>query len=154
MTITSPSPYAAAAATTSPTTPTATPPTQTLNQADFLKLLTVQLSQQDPMQPMDDTAFVGQMAQFTALQQSSDIDTQITALNANNSLQTGAGLIGSNVTLKTATGNVSGQVQSVDSSSGSVQINVNGVLYPLNQVIGVAPPPAATSPASSTSTAN
>ncbi len=151
MTITSPSPYAAATAANTQSTAPASNPATTLTQADFLKLLTVQLAQQDPMKPMDDTAFVGQMAQFTALQQSSDIDTQITALNANNSLQTGAGLIGSTVTLKTSTGNITGQVQSEDSSSGSVQINVNGTLYPLSQVIGVAPP--AVQPSSS-STAN
>src|SRR5476649_2185268 len=108
MTITSVSP-ASAATTANPTATPGTPP-KTLGQADFLKLLTVQLAQQDPLKPMDDTAFVAQMAQFTALQQTSDMSKQITSLNATNSLQTGASLIGGQVTLRTAQGDVTGQV--------------------------------------------
>lgn len=40
---------------------------QTLGQADFLKLLTTQLSQQDPLAPTDNQAMLAQMAQFSAL---------------------------------------------------------------------------------------
>src|SRR5476649_1476958 len=142
MTTTATSPVSAAVgAASQPAAATATAP-KTLGQADFLKLLTVQLAQQDPLKPMDDTAFVAQMAQFTSLQQTSDMDTQITALNANSSLQTGAALIGGTVTLRTATGDVTGQVQSVDNSTTTVRLNVNGTLYPLGQVIAVAPAPA------------
>src|SRR3954470_9925300 len=36
---------------------------------DFLKLLVGQLQHQDPMQPADDTQFIGQMAQFSQLEQ-------------------------------------------------------------------------------------
>lgn len=41
--------------------------TQSLGQADFLKLLTTQLSQQDPLQPADNKDMLAQMAQFSAL---------------------------------------------------------------------------------------
>jgi flagellar basal-body rod modification protein FlgD len=41
--------------------------TQTLGQADFLRLLTTQLSQQDPLAPQDNQAMLAQMAQFSAL---------------------------------------------------------------------------------------
>src|SRR3954466_12630637 len=51
---------------------------------DFLKLLVGQLQHQDPMQPADDTQFIGQMAQFSQLEQESntaastdDIATQL-----------------------------------------------------------------------------
>ena len=40
---------------------------QTLGQADFLRLLTTQLSQQDPLEPTDNQAMLAQMAQFSAL---------------------------------------------------------------------------------------
>jgi flagellar basal-body rod modification protein FlgD len=36
---------------------------------DFLKLLVGQLQHQDPMQPADDNQFIGQMAQFSQLEQ-------------------------------------------------------------------------------------
>lgn len=42
----------------------------------FLKLLMTQLSNQDPLNPMEDTEFIGQMAQFTTIE-------QIQNLNAN-----------------------------------------------------------------------
>ena len=41
--------------------------TQSLGQADFLKLLTTQLSNQDPLAPTDNQAMLAQMAQFSAL---------------------------------------------------------------------------------------
>lgn len=40
---------------------------QTLGQADFLKLLTTQLAQQDPLEPTDNKEMITQMAQFSAL---------------------------------------------------------------------------------------
>jgi len=38
-----------------------------LGQADFLKLLTVQLQQQDPFEPVDNKEMLAQMAQFSSL---------------------------------------------------------------------------------------
>ena len=43
-------------------------PQKVLGQNDFLKLLATQFKTQDPMKPMEDTAFIAQMAQFTALE--------------------------------------------------------------------------------------
>jgi flagellar basal-body rod modification protein FlgD len=38
---------------------------QSVNQADFLKLMTAQVAAQDPFDPMDQTAMLGQLAQFS-----------------------------------------------------------------------------------------
>ncbi|WP_315760948.1 flagellar hook assembly protein FlgD [Sphingomonas sp. Y38-1Y] len=40
---------------------------QTLGQDDFLALMTAQLKNQDPFEPVDNTQMVGQMAQFSSL---------------------------------------------------------------------------------------
>ena len=57
-----------AASTTSSTT-TAAKQAGVIGKDDFLKLLVGQLQHQDPMQPSDDNQFIGQMAQFSQLEQ-------------------------------------------------------------------------------------
>jgi flagellar basal-body rod modification protein FlgD len=42
---------------------------QTLGQDAFLQLLTTQLAHQDPLQPQGDTEFIAQLAQFSSLEQ-------------------------------------------------------------------------------------
>ncbi len=45
----------------------------TLNMQDFLNLLVAQMTNQDAMNPMDNTEFISQMAQFSSLQAMSDL---------------------------------------------------------------------------------
>lgn len=52
-----------------------------LGSADFLKLMTAQLKQQDPTKPADNTQMLAQMAQFTSLSQSTEMNNGIAALN-------------------------------------------------------------------------
>jgi flagellar basal-body rod modification protein FlgD len=48
-----------------PKVPTATKPAGAMDQTDFLKLMTTQLTTQDPFNPVDNTQMVAQMAQFS-----------------------------------------------------------------------------------------
>jgi flagellar basal-body rod modification protein FlgD len=52
----------------------------TLGKDEFLKLLTAQLQQQDPTQPMDSTAFVAQLAQFSSLEQMNNVNDTLTKM--------------------------------------------------------------------------
>ncbi len=52
-------------------------PKEGLGKMDFLKLLTTQLQYQDPMEPMDNTEFVAQLAQFSALEGTSNVEEAI-----------------------------------------------------------------------------
>jgi flagellar basal-body rod modification protein FlgD len=48
-----------------------------LGESDFLKLLVEQLKHQDPLQPQDNTAFVAQLAQFSGLEQSMQMNSSL-----------------------------------------------------------------------------
>jgi flagellar basal-body rod modification protein FlgD len=66
----------------------------------FLKLLTTQLRNQDPMSPTDPTQFVAQLAQFSQVEQQAKTNTllqQMTAAFSSNSLTQSAALIGRKV---------------------------------------------------------
>jgi flagellar basal-body rod modification protein FlgD len=60
-----------------------TPVTKTneMGKDDFLKLLVTQLRFQDPLNPMDNTQFVSQLAQFRALEGSSNIEAAVKGLD-------------------------------------------------------------------------
>jgi len=51
-----------------------------LGQNAFLQLLVTQLQHQDPLQPQDDTQFLAQLAQFTSLEQLTNINTSLQTL--------------------------------------------------------------------------
>ena len=69
------------ARTTTSQTASASTGAETLGQADFLKLMTAQLKNQDPFSPVDNTQMVAQMAQFSSLQGITDMNTTLKAIS-------------------------------------------------------------------------
>jgi flagellar basal-body rod modification protein FlgD len=64
----------------SSTTSQSPAPSGTLGKHDFLRLLTAQLSHQDPLSPMQGTEFVAQLAQFSSLEQLWNLSDRVNAL--------------------------------------------------------------------------
>lgn len=113
----------------------ATNPNATLNQADFLKLLVTQMTQQDPLNPQSDTDFAAQLAQFSSLQESTTMAGSMANIQASS-------LIGSTVSVASSANSdteTTGVVTGVDMSDGSPEIQVNGQLYGLSQILSILP---------------
>ncbi len=62
-------------------------PSATLDKDDFLQILMVQLQNQDPTSPMDDSKFVDQMTSFMNLEQVMNISEAVQSLAGNSLIQ-------------------------------------------------------------------
>ncbi|MGC4085794.1 MAG: flagellar hook capping FlgD N-terminal domain-containing protein [Vicinamibacterales bacterium] len=60
---------------------TTTKDKNTLGKDAFLNLLVTQLQHQDPTKPMDDTAFLAQLAQFSSLEQLQQMNQSLTTIS-------------------------------------------------------------------------
>jgi flagellar basal-body rod modification protein FlgD len=52
----------------------------TLGKDDFLKILITQLTHQNPLEPMEDKEFIAQMAQFSSLEQMTNVAASMESL--------------------------------------------------------------------------
>ncbi|MFM6950736.1 MAG: flagellar hook assembly protein FlgD [Novosphingobium sp.] len=75
---------AASTAGANPVAARSTPPSTApnLGQSDFIRLLTTQLKQQDPTDPVDNKEMIAQMAQFSSLSGIEKINTTLQDINA------------------------------------------------------------------------
>ena len=95
-----------------------------LTQQDFLKILLTQLTYQDPMKPLDNKEFMAQMAQFTSLEQTQQLNNKIEILIGNQSALQSVGLIGRTVDITTSTGSVTGSISALSLAGDSPLITV------------------------------
>lgn len=112
---------------TGSTSTTATGQTKkTLDQQDFLNLLITQLKNQDPLNPMKDTEFIAQMANFSSLEQMSAVNKNMEKFLAAQQQQNGAvavSMIGKQIT---DVNGISGMVTGVKLADDGVKLVVNG----------------------------
>ena len=117
-----------------------------LGESDFLKLLTTQMENQDPLNPTSDTDQIAQLAQFSSLQ-------SMNSLLTNSQLQGASSIIGKNVTLSdTTAGTVTGTVQSAELDSGTVYVTISGSKYAYSEITKIEP--ATTSSTTSTTSSS
>lgn len=104
-----------------------------MSQADFLQLLTAQLQAQDPTNPMDNTQFVSQLAQFSQLAATQNLDSTVSSLSSQvtSAMQSSqvlgsVGLVGRNVLVPSDNlsyaGSATGGAVGVTSASSDVQL--------------------------------
>lgn len=105
--------------------PSAAEPSQTtLSQQDFLRILTTQLSFQDPLKPLDNQQFMAQMAQFAALEQSRNLSAAMDTLLAIQSATQSLGLLGRTVEVNTSGGLEVGSVTALRFVNGQPAMDV------------------------------
>jgi flagellar basal-body rod modification protein FlgD len=109
-------------------------PKKVLQSEDFMKLLSTQMSNQDPLKPMEDTAFVSQMASFTSLAQMGQLTADMTSLRVDQSKVAAASYIGKYCTVLDATTQavVKGEVTAVDTTGTEPTLQINGQYYGLS----------------------
>lgn len=101
---------------------------RTLDKDDFLKLLVTQLSHQDPTQPMEDREFIAQMAQFTALEQITNLNKEFSSVSRLIATSQAIGLLGKTVEIADGDTLVRGSVREVLGGE-SPQLLVNNRYY-------------------------
>jgi flagellar basal-body rod modification protein FlgD len=99
-----------------------------LGKDQFLKLFVAQLQHQDPMNPMQDQDFMGQMASFSTLEQVTNLASANASMATNLSLSQSVGLIGRTVSWTDAAKVAhSGVVEKVNQSAdGKPVLTVSG----------------------------
>lgn len=109
--------------------------------ASFLRLLGSQMKNQNPLEPMKDTEFVAQMAQFSQLEQMTSLASNIKALNMSSQLSQGAALVGREITyvpegsIVPVTGRVDKMV--LENGGRTSALVVSGVRVDISQVAEV-----------------
>lgn len=102
--------------------------TSAMGKDDFLKLMTTQLRRQDPMKPVDDTAFLAQMAQFTSLEQLTNLGTVASQQLSAEGVSQALALSGRTVDYVAADGTTrTGVVEAVVFDGGVPQLTIGGV---------------------------
>jgi len=109
-----------------------------LGKDDFLKLLATQLQHQDPLKPMDDMQFIGQMAQFSTLEQITNLRDGLDQLTFSGQVGQSVGLIGHTVSFTGSDGQpAEGVASAVSFANGQISIKVGDLDVSPNQITGV-----------------
>lgn len=107
--------------------------TDALGKDAFLQLLVTQMQYQDPLNPSSDKEFIGQLAQFSALEEMQN-------LNQTLSNSTAYDLVGKNVIIAVGSSEgeissyVAGAVQYVEMKDGKAQLAINETLYSIDDL--------------------
>lgn len=119
------------------------PPAQQVTTEDFLKLLTLQLRYQNPLEPMKETEFVSQLAQFSELEATRNVESLLKrSLQQEERIRLlgqAAALLGRRVLIRPGGGDyrVEGTVERLRLVEGVPRLVVNGEEYALEDVAEV-----------------
>ena len=101
-----------------------------LKMDDFLQLLTSQITNQDPLEPMKDTEFISQMANIASLEQMQQFTQGFSKFADSHSEMLAQSYLGNHVLIDNGIKEISGKVDAVDKlEDGSIRLVVEGESY-------------------------
>jgi len=109
-----------------------------LGMDDFFKLLTTQLTSQDPLKPMEDTEFISQMANFSSLAQMESIASNMEEVRKQQESLSVMNLIGKHVQADDGEGGqLEGQVTRVEWFEGELMPYIGEVKVPYKTITNI-----------------
>jgi flagellar basal-body rod modification protein FlgD len=108
-----------------------------VKQEDFFKLLTVELSSQDPLEPKKDSEFLAQVMQISSLEQARAMQSELAAMRMEQKLIQANSMLGREVDFGET---IDGKVSSVKMQDGRPMIEVDGELYDLEELLSITLP--------------
>ena len=106
---------------------------QVMDKDDFLKILITQLQNQDPTAPMEDREFIAQMAQFSSLEQMTNLSQNFERLSAMLTSGNALNVLGKEVDLIVNGDMITGQVSEV-TRGDFPQVLVNGRYFDFSDI--------------------
>lgn len=99
-------------------TPVTASTANSLGQDQFLQILLTQLQYQDPLKPLDNQQFIAQLAQFTTLAQTQQLNTKIDTLSTIGASDQAINLLNKTVEVAAGTSSTIGKVTTITFSTG------------------------------------
>jgi flagellar basal-body rod modification protein FlgD len=111
-------------------------------QIDYMKLLTTQLQNQNPLEPMNNSDMTAQMTSFSQLAQLETMNSSFADVLKTVEQEQGISLLGKNVSFvgETSDGGtdlITGKVEQIANKDGQVLLGVGDYTLTLNDIIGV-----------------
>lgn len=107
-----------------------------LGKDDFLKILITQLSNQDPTSPLENTEFIAQMAQFSSLEQMTNMSQSFEKLSTLINSTEAQSTLGKTVEIDLGDTTTTGMVQAATRGMNP-QIMVNNAYYDMSRIKAV-----------------
>jgi flagellar basal-body rod modification protein FlgD len=113
-----------------------------LGQDAFLQLLVAQLQNQNPLEPLDNAEFIGQMTQFNVLDQLTQLNEALSGFAEFAALGQLASMIGKEATIiDPDTGDeITGIVSAVTLQNGEPRVIIDDVAYRLDDIVRIGLP--------------
>jgi flagellar basal-body rod modification protein FlgD len=106
---------------------------------DFLKLFVAQLKAQNPLNPQEGHEFIAQLAQFTSLEQLTNLNTSFSDMLKYQQLLEGGELIGRNASYigTGSEGSPLGVISGIKINDGAIAAIIGGKEVPIANITGI-----------------